>query len=134
MDRRMDATGRLVVMVSLAIALLFLGGCGTQISYVATNPPPQDLTPTVAESVEVYTTGVPAQSYVEIGIMEAREGVFDDMPSMIAAMREEAAAHGCDALVITESAEVVETNYEGNVDTRRQFHGACVVYVDAVSQ
>ena len=92
------------------ILLLFfvIAACGTQVSYVPTNPPPQAIYPRTADSVAVFTTGVPDVSYGEIGIMEAHEGAFDNLQTMIGAMRTEAAAHGCDALIITESADIIE--------------------------
>ena len=112
------------------LVLLVLVGCGTQISYVPTNSPPQAVYPRTAESVAIFMTGVPDVAYAEIGIMEAHEGAFDTLKTMIDSMRMEAAAHGCDALIITESADTIESDYDGNVETRRGYRAACVVYVD----
>jgi len=104
--------------------------CGTQVTYVPTNASPHQLYARSAESVDVYTTGVPSQSYTEVGIMEAREGWFSSFTEMVQAMRTAAAAEGCDGLIITGSEQEVSSSYDGTVSSTQLFRGACVVYLD----
>ncbi len=54
------------------------------------------------QEVAIYTTVVPDRPYVEVGIVSARaEGsVLPSRAKLIETVREEAAARGCDGLIL----------------------------------
>ena len=80
------------------VALVVAAACGPSISTTNTNPSPRPLTARSVDSVEVYTTKLPARPYVEVAIFRASKGQADQH---IDALRERAASYGCDALVFT---------------------------------
>jgi hypothetical protein len=124
----------------LASALLLIAACGTTTRFVATNPSPRPLTPKPALAVHVYTTGAPQAEYVEVGILQARQSSgfsTDDMPEIIAEMRQRAGAIGCDGLIINGAADkhegstfVSDDAISSSNQTLEGFWGACIVYLD----
>jgi hypothetical protein len=125
--------------VTLAIVLILAvsaAGCGTQVQYLATNPPPHAMTPLAAESVHVYTAGAPDRAFYEVGILTARQSSdfsADEMPQIIQEMRRVAGEQGCEGIIITESADQVvptgDTNNPG-VTTLEGYRAACIVYAE----
>lgn len=83
---------------SLLPVLLCAAACGPTISTVATNPAPRPLSPRPAATVELFTTQRPPWPYVEVAVFSASKGKADEH---IEALREHAAAYGCDGLVFT---------------------------------
>ena len=93
------------------------------------------LAPRPAATVAVFTTGHPDVPYTEVGIIQGRQSSsisFDEMPGIIAAMREDAGRAGCDALIINGSSDKVVGDRH-QTDTLEGFWGACVVYMNAPS-
>lgn len=80
------------------VALVLAAACGPTISTVGTNPSPRPLTARSVDSVYVYTTKLPERPYVEVAIFTASKGKADQH---VDALRERAAAYGCDGLVFT---------------------------------
>ena len=118
-------------MRSLLPVILLAAACGTTTRFIATNPAPRPMAPRPAESVAVFTTGHPDVPYVEVGIIQGRQSSslsFDEMPGIIAAMRQDAAKAGCDAVIINGASDKVVGGREGT-DTLEGFWGACVVYM-----
>jgi hypothetical protein len=126
-----------VVLASSALAC----GCGTRVSFTPTNAAPRAMKPRNADSVQIFTTQTPSRPYVEVGVIEAQQAsAFStaDETQVVAKLRESAAQQGCDALIITGSADkVVGSNYtsDGNttstVTTLRGFRGTCILFDDA---
>jgi hypothetical protein len=123
----------------LAFASLaaLLAGCGTTIEYVPLNSPPHPLVMKAPEAVEMFTTAVPTKPYVEVGTIESRQQAYsgDDTAAIYAKMREEAAARGCDGLVITGSNDATLVsgstyNGSGSVSSRtlKGYKATCIAY------
>lgn len=118
---------------SLVPSLLIVAAaaCGTTTRFIATNPAPHPLAAKPAEAVQVYTTGVPAVPYLEVGIIQGRQSStlsFDEMPRIISAMRRDAGKAGCDALLINGSSDKVVGDRH-STDTLEGFWGTCIVFV-----
>jgi len=121
-------------MPRLAFALvLALAACGATTRFVATNPSPRPLAPRPPAAVQVFTSGRPAIPYVEVGVLQGRQGGLivtgaDAMPEIVTKMRADAAAIGCDGLIINGSADRVEGTSTGPT-TVQGFWGACIVFL-----
>src|SRR5258708_2949260 len=83
---------------SVWIALLFLG-CGPLVEFVPINTPPRALMRRPATSVELFTTKPPERSFIEVGLITARES-FGDKNELMDSIKTEAADVGCDAIVL----------------------------------
>ena len=87
-----------------ALPLLVLAACGTAIRATAINPAPHPMHARPPASVVVYTSGPPqGRSYVDVAYLEAEQESgysADNTPQFVAHLREQAAAMGCDGLVI----------------------------------
>src|SRR5262245_50704835 len=97
----------------IVLGTLGLTGCGTNVTYTPTNRPPRALVRHSVQSVDVFSSGRPSRPHVEVGILEATQQTrlsVDETPEIIATLREQAAALGCDALVILGSADTVQDN------------------------
>ena len=109
------------------------GDCGTRIVYTPTNTPPHALSPKPAEQVEVYSTSPPQRAYVEVGMLEAgRESGWsaDDEAAVQTKLRQDAGQRGCDAIVMTGSADKVVGDRNSTV-TLRGYKATCIVWSDA---
>lgn len=139
---------------SLAIAAVFLSGCGFSVSYTKTNASPRRLAPRQPSTVEVLTVAPPERPFVEVGLFEIEQESpqSGDSAEMLEKLREEAATVGCDALVITGHTQRVQSassdhhgtvsgsrgsgsaNYRGSsqhhINTVRGQRAACIVYKD----
>jgi hypothetical protein len=139
--------GRPAMREQLTLLLIFMLcagaiSCGTKISVVYTGTPPRQLYSRPPETVEVYSTTIPTRPFVEVAIMEARQESgwsTADMPQIIEALRGEAAKMGCDAIILTGSADknLVAPGSTGpymstptTVITMKGYGGTYVVYSD----
>lgn len=78
-------------------------GCGTTVDYAPLNEPEKPMTARSANDVEVFVTQVPIRPYEEVGFLDAHQTTgasLDGTEEILAAMKADAAARGCDALVI----------------------------------
>ncbi len=126
-------------MSRLSFLLVALAACGTTTRFVATNPSPHPLAARPALEVDVYTTGVPQVSYVEVGIIQTRQSSdfsTKDMPGIISDMRSEAGKIGCDGVIINGAADkhedstvITNDSYSSSHSTLEGFWGACIVYL-----
>jgi hypothetical protein len=111
-------------MAILSSAML-LGGCQpATIYYTALLSPPHAMAPHRAEDVEVFVVTPPAAPHVNVGLLEITTG--DDLRTakqMVARLRAEAAALGCDALLIMSIQNQAPGRYG-----RPSMHASCVVY------
>lgn len=122
-----------------AAALALAGGsmgCGTTTRFTPLNPSPHPLQARPAAAVEVYSTGLPARPYTEVGLIQgtqSSEYSSDDMPEIITAMRAEAGRVGCDALILngpnTRSTSAVGTLPGENQVNLQGFWGTCITFM-----
>jgi hypothetical protein len=111
--------------------------CGTTTRFAPLNPTAHQLRPKPAAAVEVYSTGLPARPYTEVGLiqgMQESEYSFHDMPEIIAEMRAEAGRIGCDALILNgpnsrSTAGIGNLPGEGKSVALQGFWGTCVAYL-----
>jgi hypothetical protein len=121
----------IALMRSLLPMVLLVAACGTTTRFIATNPSPRPLAARPAASVAVFTTGHPEIPYVEVGIIQGRQSSaysFDEMPDIIATMRQDAGRAGCDALILNGASDKVVGDRHQTA-TLEGFWGACVVYM-----
>jgi hypothetical protein len=129
MQTRTDALRRWVLVGGLASA-----ACGTSIQFAPTNSPPGPMNPRPAETVQVFTSGIPKRPFVEVGVLQARqqsEWSLDGMTAIIPKLRKKAGKIGCDAVVITGSASSVvghSADGTGHVATLEGYRAACIVF------
>jgi len=116
---------RMGVAVVILGGVLGLVGCQpATVYYTQLLTPPHAMTPHRVEDVEVLVVTPPAAPHVDVGILQVTTG--DDArtsTAMVARLRSEAAARGCDALLIT----TVESQAPGRTG-RPSIQGSCVVY------
>ena len=115
-------------------ALGMLAACGTTTQFVRTNPSPVEMRARPPETVEVFTAAKPERPFVEVGIVEAQqtnEFSTSDTAAIIQALREEAAARGCDGVIIVANNDaIVGDTFKGYGDTEtlKGYRGACIMY------
>lgn len=132
-------------------ALGGLTACGHSLEYTPTNQPPRALAPRDPASVEVFSLTRPQRPHVEVGVfeIEQRSPASAGSPKMLEKLRARAARIGCDALVVSEpqdrvqsvttrsygtlhqtsaSTGTVHTMGYGHANVVRKHMAACVVY------
>jgi hypothetical protein len=112
------------------ILSLLLVGCGAWTSQTFVNPAPHPMAARPPASVEVFTAGAPTRPHVDVAMLEVRQQTgwsLADTGDMIARLRDDAAAMGCDGLVITGSNNHVE---DRGSTTLHGFFGTCIAYSD----
>jgi hypothetical protein len=120
---------------ALPAALLALAACGTTTRFAPLNSSPHPLSPRPAATVQLLTTSLPSQPYVEIGIIQGTQESdlsLDEMPQIIATMRVEAGRRGCDALVLNgpnnTSPAFGQLSASEHRGALQGFWGTCVVF------
>ena len=119
------------------IVVLMIAGCGTHISTMRLNKAPHTMKPKRASDVAVFMSKKPKRAYVEVAMLEARRrSVYstDDAQAVMRNLRVAAARRGCDAIVMSGSAnETVGAGggYRaggGYVATLKGYRAVCIVY------
>lgn len=93
-------------VVALGVALLGSACATTVINAHPLNPAPHALKAREGAAVEVFTTGPPTRSFVEVALIEARQAGFDEAP-VFGEMRLRAGAMGCEGLVLLGSNDAI---------------------------
>ena len=91
------------ILSSMLLSAALLAGCGTYADFTPINEPPHALRPRSARSVEVLASGAPARPHVDVAIVEVEQThSFNAQGTglMIQRLRQQAAAIGCDAIVL----------------------------------
>ncbi len=103
-----------------------LSGCATSVSFTLTNPSPRPLTSRAVGEVRVFEQR-PDRSYVEVGRLHAeKSSTFGtDVAELVEALKQEAAARGCEGLLLGEYSEVSRDNI-----LLASYRAACIVFVD----
>ncbi len=121
-------------------ALLALAACGTTTRFATLNQPPHPLTPRPAEAVVLFSSALPAQPYVEIGIVQGKQESdvsLDELPEILAAMRVEAGRRGCEGLILNgpnnaPGARVLGPFEGANRTIVEGFWATCIAFTDQV--
>jgi hypothetical protein len=120
------------------VAAAVLGCAGTAITTHPLNPAPGAMLARDPATVEVFTTGVPKRPFIEVALIEAREGA--DEAKLFPDMRARAGAMGCDGLVVIGSNDSVVGMTTGSVagsvnftasgftETVHGYRAACIVW------
>ncbi len=114
-----------------AAAALALG-CDP-VSWTPTNAPPKAAVERDPAKIEVFMTTPPQRRYTEVGLLERSKGMLESTESALQDLREAAAQHGCDAIMVQGS----ESNTFGGmsqgggvVTTTTKVRAVCLVYTD----
>ncbi len=108
---------------ALVFGGLLLAGCPAQVYYTGLLAPPRPLAPRRPEDVELLVVTPPARPHTNVGLYQIIAGSdADDSGAMIQRLRTEAAARGCDAILIT-SIDNQSSKY-----TASNIQASCVVY------
>jgi hypothetical protein len=119
--------GRARVRAGAAAAIvggaLPLVGCPADVYYTQLLRPPHPLVPRRAEDVQLLVVTPPSAPHVNIGLLQVTSGIdATDTTAMVARLRAEAAAHGCDAVLVT------SINNQTPKNARPDVQGSCIVY------
>lgn len=118
-------------MKKLALPLLLVLACAPGVEYVQTNAPPRELAARPVDQVRIYASSQPEEPYVEVGLIEAvGKSSWSGTEDVFAALRDEAAHRGCDAVIVLGGADKVV----GNRDVTRTMTGyraSCIVWKTA---
>jgi hypothetical protein len=102
---------------------LLLAGCPAQVYYTGLLAPPHPLAPRRPEDVELLVVTPPARPHTNIGLYQIVAGSdTDDSAAMIQRLRTEAAARGCDAILVT------SIDNQASKYTASNVQASCVVY------
>jgi hypothetical protein len=131
MDRR-----RALWLLALAVAAP-LAGCGTYTNFTPINSPPHELTSRPSSRVQVFASGRPRRPYVDVAVIQVEQthGLNEQGAQlMIDSIRAQAAALGCDAVVlggITDHAGARSGSALALLDPgSTKQTAACIVYED----
>ena len=112
----------------LPILAAVLTSCAT-VQVTALNPTAQPLQPRDPEAVEIFLTKAPERPYDEVYMIRSDAG---DSEQALKALRKKAGDLGCEAVVITGSADRVvsapDANGNSSVSMREGFLGSCIVF------
>ena len=113
---------------ALTLLVLTFAGCGHSLEYTALNKSPHGMSRRAPETVEVFLTQQPTRPAVEVGYFEIEQqtATSGGTTEMVAKLREEAAALGCDALVISEPHDRIQgyaAQHQGTVTTTGAAYG-----------
>jgi hypothetical protein len=112
--------GSAAVMV---FAGLLLAGCPAQVYYTGLLAPPRPLAPRRPEEVELFVVTPPARPHSDIGLYQITGGIdANDSTAMIKRLRTEAAARGCEAILIT------SIDNQASKYTAPNVQASCIVY------
>lgn len=125
--------------IGLSTVVLVLGAaCGTTTSFMPLNPAPHQLRPRQPSEVQMFTSSTPTQPYVEVGMITiAIDSLYStaDSHEMIATVREEAAKHGCEGVVLTQESTMASASSDGlNGAVAKErtagFRATCIAFID----
>jgi hypothetical protein len=104
-------------MRHLALLLVVAAGCGTNLRATAINPSPRPMHPRPPGSVELFTSGAPAdRPHVDVAYLEAEQQTelsADDTPEFFNLLRKRGAEMGCDGIVIGSPTNNVTRGIDG---------------------
>jgi hypothetical protein len=127
---RARAFHSVLILVALAwMALAFsTAGCAGRLFYTPLVSSPRPLAPRAIEDVEVFAVSPPPRPLVNVGLFQLISGLDNaSIQAMVARIRSDAAARGCDAILITSIDHYRSQNHSPSIQA------SCVVFTDAGS-
>ena len=124
-----------LLVLKLIVSGSAIAGCGTYVNYTPLDHPMERHSARPLRTVEVYASGPPARPHTDIAIIEAEQThSFNEQSTglMIRRMREQAAAMGCDGIVLGGATDHAGARPGSSLyfldpgSTRRQ--ATCIVY------
>ena len=121
----------------LSLQVILIAACGSTSTYVETGTPRPSPRPTSSASdVDVFTATRPTRPFREAGMIETRQSSAfstDNADDVVRDLRREAAAQGCDGVILTGSADEVVGGVNAatgasNVTTLKGYRATCIVY------
>jgi hypothetical protein len=109
----------------LLLASLLFTGCAASVTATPVNAPPGQMIRRSPAQVEIFTAGAPTRPHVDVALLEAEPGLSErSTADLVARLRENAAANGCDGLVITG----VDTQTFRHGDEKKTVTGTCIMW------
>ena len=112
------------ILSAVIFGLLGAAGCASVVTVTPLNPSPRPAAKASAAGVELYASAPPARSHRDVSVIEVEQNGLGDAASLIDDLRSEAAAQGCDALVLA------PPSWRGGGHSHRVLSGTCIVYTD----
>jgi hypothetical protein len=118
-----------LVCVALAAA------CGTTSGFMQLNPPPRPLHPRQPSQVLMFTSSAPTERYVEVGLITTAisDWSSENELEILAALREEAAKHGCEGVVVTDENKMATATHNYGWSTAKErtagFRAVCIAFL-----
>jgi hypothetical protein len=108
----------------------FLGGClDTELAYTPLNAPPGAMRARGPDQVQLFSSAAPERPHIDVGLLSVTEGDGWETPAtLIGKLRQAAADHGCDALVLAPPGTKESTDVLGVRKQLQLYSGTCVVY------
>jgi hypothetical protein len=116
-------------MRRIAIVFVLASTACTHVRFSETNAPPRALAARPRASVEIFTLGPPQRPFKEIGMIESQTDIIPGQ-NPLDALREEAALHGCDGLVVTGSNDATGSDPTFGTYVLKGYRGTCVVWTE----
>jgi hypothetical protein len=120
------------------LAAVLLAACGPTISSSHLNDSPRAMQRRLPSTVELFTTRVPDRPYVEVAMIETRQGHMTGETSedVFDMLRGQAAEMGCDGVVLLGANDAVESDPTSSgprtrVRTLHGYRGTCIMWRDA---
>lgn len=105
-------------MRTVLLAMCLATGC-MSIAVTEINHPPHALSRRLPDEVEVFSSGAPTRSHVDVALISVRDTVHPDMAHFVDVLRDTAGKMGCDAIAL----QPADIHHVGLVAT-------CIVYSD----
>jgi hypothetical protein len=121
-------------MRNLALLVVLVTACGTTIKATAINPSPRPMYSRPADTVELFTSGAPAdRKHVDVAYLEAEqdsEYSWDDTPEFLKALRERGAQMGCDGVVVGSPTNRITTDLADHPANIKGIVATCIMFID----
>lgn len=121
-------------MRNLALLVVLVTACGTSIRATTINPSPRPMSSRPPETVELFTSGAPAdRRHVDVAYLEAEqdsEFSWDDTPEFLKALRERGAAMGCDGVVVGSPTNRITTDLADKPANIKGVVATCIMFVE----
>lgn len=116
--------------VALCFAALSFAACGSTLALTPLNASPRPLSAIDPAAVQMFTSGVPTRPFVEVALLEVQQtgaASLDDSSRVLGKLRVAAARHGCDGVILNDSANST-IGSSRTVHTLVGYRATCIVF------